>query len=99
MNRDQYTAARSRNRALRRDVRRFSMTERQSFEHLRHLTPLPEPPRSEIGQLLIDQRERRLNRVYWAGYRARQAALDALPPIPSRIPMIPGWDRSEGSRA
>lgn len=99
MTRAEFYAARSHNRALHRDVRRFSMTEREGFEHLQHLRPLPSPPRSAVGQLLVDQAARRQTKLYWAGYRKRQAARDSLPPVRSRIPQIPGWDRSEGARA
>ena len=54
----------------------------------------PQPPRSEVGQLLLNQAERRKNKLYWIGLRKREAALDAQPRIPSRIPQIPGWGPS-----
>jgi hypothetical protein len=96
MTRDEYHAARRARWQFKQTVRYFGLNERQQREESRYYPSLPSPPRSEVGQLLLDQAARRKNVLHSVGYRQRQAARDALPPIPSRIPQIAGWDRSEG---
>lgn len=94
MDRAAYYHAHHQHRCHRRNVAKFSLLPHQAEKAAGYLPFLPQPPRSAVGQLLLDQAERRRNRLYWIGYRKRQAARDALPVAPSRIPQIAGWDRT-----
>lgn len=72
MNRAQYKASSSAYRGYRRNSR---WVEEDRFTRFPACPPMPpQPPRSAVGQLLLDQAERRRNRLYWIGLRARDRA-------------------------
>lgn len=95
MDRATYYAAHRAHRECARRCRYYSLSEAQRREEYRRLPALPQPPRTPLGQLLLDQAARRANKLYWIGYRKRMASqsFERMPPRTS-IPEIPGWDRT-----
>lgn len=91
MTREQYKAMSSAYRKYRRNSR---WVEEDRFTRYPRCPSMPpQPPQSAMGLLLLAQASRRANKLYWIGYRKRQAERDAQPRVASSIPDIPGWVR------
>lgn len=72
MNRTKYKAMSTAYRGYQRNSR---WVQEDRFTKYPACPPMPpQAPRSAVGQLLLDQAERRKHKLYWIGLRARDRA-------------------------